>query len=62
MAYRQFVETLQRLRDYGIVSERSKVFAMHIGDNGGLTHLEAQEMGEAQGFIVGYDGMVLDLD
>lgn len=32
------------------------------GDNGGLTHSEAAVQAEREGFAVGYDGMILDVE
>ncbi len=61
LTLRQFLRTRDRLVDLGVMDEATRLFALHIGDNGGLTCSEAEALAEREGFIVGYDGMRLTL-
>ena len=62
LTLQQFVAVRRRLVAAGVVAEDSPFFATHIGDNGALTYDEALAVAGREGFIVGYDGMVLDLE
>lgn len=61
LTFDSFVSTKNRLIEQGTLREDSLVVAVHIGDNGGLTYEEAQEMCSSYGITVGYDGLVVEV-
>lgn len=54
-----FIDIRDRLVEQGTLRPDSLVVAVHIGDNGGLTHAQSQELLGRHNIRVGYDGMVL---
>lgn len=61
LTYAQLIKARDRLRRLGVLREGALFFAMHIGDNGGLTYGEASAAAREDSVLVGYDGMVLDV-
>ena len=57
-----FLRMKDRLEKQGCLKEDAPFVAVHIGDNGQLTHGEAQELMEPHSVTVGYDGMWIDLE
>ena len=56
-----FVEIKQRLTSEGILDADALTVALHIGDNGGLTHEEAEELLGEHRIVVAYDGFVAEV-
>lgn len=56
-----FLKMRDRLGKEGCLKTDAPFVAVHIGDNGLLTHDEAQELMASYGVTVGYDGMWLEL-
>ena len=46
-----------RMAELGCVRETTPFITVHIGDNGGLTHEEAEALARPEGITVGYDGL-----
>jgi phosphoribosyl 1,2-cyclic phosphate phosphodiesterase len=56
-----FVEIKNRLTAEGILDADGQAVALHIGDNGGLTHKEAEELLGEHNITVAYDGLVIEV-
>jgi phosphoribosyl 1,2-cyclic phosphate phosphodiesterase len=56
-----FLEIRRRLIAQGTLDSDALTVALHIGDNGGLTHEEAQDLLSEHDIIVGYDGLVVEV-
>ena len=56
-----FLEMRERLLSLGTIQQGTPYVAVHIGDNGRLTHAEAVELASPRGVTVGYDGFEIDL-
>lgn len=54
-------ETRKRLYDMGCADENTKFVLTHFSHNGGMTHQELEEYGEAHNFLIAYDGFTLRL-
>jgi phosphoribosyl 1,2-cyclic phosphate phosphodiesterase len=57
----QFLEQVVRLREKGLLAEKSRVVATHIGHHSNPTHPELVEFAARHGYEVAYDGMVIEL-
>lgn len=57
----QFVETVARLRDDGLLAGDCRVFAHHLGHHSNPPHPELVEIGHAGGYEIAYDGLVVDV-
>ena len=53
------LEMRERLLALGSIKDQTPFVAVHIGDNGGLTHAEAEDLASKYGVTVGYDGFEL---
>ena len=56
-----FLEMKQRMLDEGLLADGARFFTTHMGDNGQLSHSEAQEYWAPHGVSVGYDGLLIEL-
>jgi len=56
-----FLRMRQRLLELDSIEPATPFIAVHIGDNGGLTHEEAVAFAAPYGVTVGYDGLELHL-
>ena len=59
--FAHLLEMKDRLGQLGCIRGKTPFVAVHIGDNGGLTHTEAVGFAAPHGVIVGYDGMDLEV-
>ena len=55
----EYLEVLNRLREMGTVSGKTKVITTHHSHNGEATHAELVEFFAPHGVTVGYDGFEL---
>lgn len=61
LTFQVFLEMKNRLRDLGCIRDSTPYIAVHIGDNGGLTHGEACKLAYPHGVTVGFDGFQIDV-
>ncbi len=57
-----FLSMKERMNETGLIEEGTPFIAVHIGDNGLVSHTEAQRLMDPHHVTVGYDGLLLDLD
>lgn len=57
----QFLEQVARLREIGLVNERTRIFATHIGHHSNPTHPELAAFAAKQGYEVAYDGLAITI-
>ena len=57
-----FLSMKERMTETGLIEEDTPFIAVHIGDNGLVSHTEAQRLMDPHHVTVGYDGLFLDLD
>jgi len=55
--FAHLLEMKDRLKGLGCIGAETPFVAMHIGDNGQLTHEEAVDFAAPHGVTVGYDGL-----
>jgi len=55
------IETRDRLRSIGCLSEKGQTVATHFSHNIGLLHEDLRRLLEPEGILPAFDGMVLDL-
>lgn len=51
------IKTIDRMKDAGLIDEKTIVAISHFSHNGGQTYEELCEVAEKQGVIVAYDGL-----
>lgn len=54
-------EVVRRLKDIGCIDNKTQIVLTHFSHNDGLLYEEAKEAVAKDGFIIAYDGMVLEL-
>jgi phosphoribosyl 1,2-cyclic phosphate phosphodiesterase len=55
------ISAKERLEKFGSIDSNSISIATHFSHNGGLLHEELEDELSRYGFIVAYDGMVLNI-
>lgn len=61
MGINAIIEAKELLEKYGSIDSKSICIATHFSHNGGLLHNELTERLRPYGFIVAYDGMILNV-
>ena len=61
MGISENIRAYKRFKEIGCVNETTKVVVNHFSHNGLLSHSELEDMVRPYGFIVAYDGMVLEV-
>ena len=56
-----FLYMKERMHKMGGIDEATPFIAAHVGDNGLLSHEEAQALMDQHGVIVGFDGFLIDI-
>ncbi|MCL2108853.1 MAG: hypothetical protein FWH20_05855 [Oscillospiraceae bacterium] len=52
-----FIKTIAKMKERGIITEQSKVYASHISHEGNLPHDEFLMLAKKHGYEVAYDGL-----
>ncbi len=55
------VETIETLKTFGIIDEKTQIYMHHFTHNGGATHSEFVPIAGEHGFGVTYDGMEIEI-
>lgn len=58
--FKTFLSMQERMQKMGVIGDSTPFVAAHIGDNGLLSHEEAQELMDPYGVTVGFDGFLID--
>ena len=53
-------EVVERMRGMGLIDENTVICIHHFSHNGGLIHDELAQKVAPQGWLVSYDGMVVE--
>lgn len=61
MGFPNILETVEKLKEIGCVTEKTVVIINHFSHNGHATYEELCELAEPYGIITAYDGMILEL-
>ena len=56
-----FLRMKERMQELNMLREGAPFVSTHMGDNGQLSHDEAQRFWEPHGVTVGYDGLLIEL-
>jgi phosphoribosyl 1,2-cyclic phosphate phosphodiesterase len=57
----QFLEQVDRMRAEGLLADRCRVLAHHIGHHSNPPHPELVELARARGYEIAYDGLELEV-
>ena len=57
----QFIATMARMREEGLLTEKARVFATHISHQGNPVHPELVDFANQNGYEIAYDGLVLEI-
>ncbi|MBI5354486.1 MAG: hypothetical protein HZB50_17740 [Chloroflexi bacterium] len=57
----QVIEHVARMRNEGLLTENSRVFATHIAHEGNPAHPELAKFAAQHGYEIAYDGLVLEV-
>ena len=57
----QFMATITRMREEGLLTEKARVFATHISHEGNPAHPELVDWANQNGYEIAYDGLVLEI-
>jgi phosphoribosyl 1,2-cyclic phosphate phosphodiesterase len=56
----QFIETITRLRDEGLLTGHARILATHISHEGNPVHPQLVAFAARHGYEVAYDGLTLE--
>ena len=59
--YGEDIQTRDRLREMGLIDDKTVCILNHFSHNGGLTYDEIRELAQKDGFTVSYDGMTVEI-
>lgn len=59
--YSEDIQTRSRLREMGLIDDKTVCILNHFSHNGGLTYNEICEPAQKDGFTVSYDGMTIEI-
>lgn len=56
-----FIEQIEKLRDLGIITDKTFIYGTHISHDGNPYHEEAEVRAISNGYHIAYDGMEIEL-
>ena len=59
--YDEDIQTRDKLREMGLIDDKTVCILNHFSHNGGLTYDEMRELAQKDGFTVSYDGMTVEI-
>lgn len=59
--FKSLINEVNRLKEQGTLSDKSRVIASHVSHSSGLTHAQTEEILSKEGIEVAYDGLIVNI-